>query len=232
MSRDALELDSKNARQNAIARMGLPMLSLGPRVAALARTKGDSTKGDDDARTKNGRRRRRREKNIANESKNNKRFPSRMSFPDVFPDFTVSEVEPEESMEDVGRKGRSEEKIYVWKRGIALEEKKVPRENQAKIDALYPKKEKDKAPASFRDARDILRTYAKSREEEMLEPTSIMSKALLFATVFAYALGLVLTTHRGVVDLSPPAPIECEKSDAECTRETLPKRVEVFVSLD
>ncbi len=137
-----------------------------------------------------------------------------------------------------------EEKIYVWKRGIALEEKKVPRENQAKIDALYPKtttttKEKESSSSLYYrrvDARDILRTYAKTREEEdalllSKQPTSIASKLLLFATVFAYAVGFALTTHRGVVDLSPPAPIECEKSDAECTEETLPKRVEVFVSL-
>ena len=144
--------------------------------------------------------------------------------------------------DDEDDKEDKEEKIYVWKRGIALEEKKVPRENQAKIDALYPKttttKEKESSSLYYRrvDARDILRTYAKTREEEdalllSKQPTSIASKLLLFATVFAYAVGFALTTHRGVVDLSPPAPIECEKSDAECTEETLPKRVEVFVSL-
>jgi len=126
----------------------------------------------------------------------------------------------------------------------------VVRENQAKIDALYPKtltkegKESSSSSSSSSlyhrrrrvDARDILRTYAKTREEEdalllSKQPTSIASKLLLFATVFAYAVGFALTTHRGVVDLSLPAPIECEKSDAECTEETLPKRVEVFVSL-
>ena len=64
-----------------------------------------------------------------------------------------------------------------------------------------------------------------------MKQTSIASQLLLFATVFAYAVGFAVTTHRGVVDLSTPAPIECEKSDAECTEETLPKRVEVFVSL-
>ena len=149
----------------------------------------------------------------------------------------TNEDDDDEDKED------KEEKIYVWKRGIALEEKKVPRENQAKIDALYPKtttttKEKESSSLYYRrvDARDILRTYAKTREEEdalllSKQPTSIASKLLLFATVFAYAVGFALTTHRGVVDLSPPAPIECEKSDAECTEETLPKRVEVFVSL-
>ena len=164
-----------------------------------------------------------------------------LSFPEdvvVFPKdvfFSTSEKNTED-------KAKKEEKIYVWKRGIALEEKKVPRENQAKIDALYPKttttKEKESSSLYYRrvDARDILRTYAKTREEEdalllSKQPTSIASKLLLFATVFAYAVGFALTTHRGVVDLSPPAPIECEKSDAECTEETLPKRVEVFVSL-
>ena len=57
----------------------------------------------------------------------------------------------------------------------------------------------------------------------------MLSKALLFATVFAYALGLVLTTHRGVVDLSSPAPIECEREEVECDEKMLPERVEVFV---
>ena len=166
-----------------------------------------------------------------------------LSFPEdvvVFPKdvfFSTSEKNTED-------KAKKEEKIYVWKRGIALEEKKVPRENQAKIDALYPKtttttKEKESSSSLYYrrvDARDILRRYAKTREEEdalllSKQPTSIASKLLLFATVFAYAVGFALTTHRGVVDLSPPAPIECEKSDAECTEETLPKRVEVFVSL-
>ena len=52
---------------------------------------------------------------------------------------------------------------------------------------------------------------------------------MLFATVFAYALGLVLTTHRGVVDLSSPAPIECERGEVECDEKMLPERVEVFV---
>ena len=46
---------------------------------------------------------------------------------------------------------------------------------------------------------------------------------------FAYALGLVLTTHRGVVDLSSPAPIECERGEVECDEKMLPERVEVFV---
>ena len=165
-------------------------------------------------KTNDGRRRRRKRKRKSNDT---------------------NEDDKEDDKED------KEEKIYVWKRGIALEEKKVPRENQAKIDALYPKtttKEKESSSLYYRrvDARDILRTYAKTREEEdalllSKQPTSIASKLLLFATVFAYAVGFALTTHRGVVDLSPPAPIECEKSDAECTEETLPKRVEVFVSL-
>ena len=161
-----------------------------------------------------------------------------LSFPEdvvVFPDVFFSTSE--ESTED---KAKKEEKIYVWKRGIALEEKTVVRENQAKIDALYPKKEgKESSSSSLYhrrrrvDARDILRTYAKTREEEdALKQTSIASQLLLFATVFAYAVGFAVTTHRGVVDLSTPAPIECEKSDAECTEETLPKRVEVFVSLE
>ena len=168
-----------------------------------------------------------------------------LSFPDdvvVFPKdvfFSTSEKNTED-------KAKKEEKIYVWKRGIALEEQTVVRENQAKIDALYPKtltkegKESSSSSSSSSlyhrrrrvDARDILRTYAKTREEEdALKQTSIASQLLLFATVFAYAVGFAVTTHRGVVDLSTPAPIECEKSDAECTEETLPKRVEVFVSL-
>ena len=168
-----------------------------------------------------------------------------LSFPEdvvVFPKdvfFSTSEKNTED-------KAKKEEKIYVWKRGIALEEKMVVRENQAKIDALYPKtltkegKESSSSSSSSSlyhrrrrvDARDILRTYAKTREEEdALKQTSIASQLLLFATVFAYAVGFAVTTHRGVVDLSTPAPIECEKSDAECTEETLPKRVEVFVSL-
>ena len=167
-----------------------------------------------------------------------------LSFPEdvvVFPKdvfFSTSEKNTED-------KAKKEEKIYVWKRGIALEEKTVIRENQAKIDALYPKtltkegKESSSSSSSSLyhrrrrvDARDILRTYAKTREEEdALKQTSIASQLLLFATVFAYAVGFAVTTHRGVVDLSTPAPIECEKSDAECTEETLPKRVEVFVSL-
>ncbi len=154
-------------------------------------------------------------------------------FTDVF--FSTSEESTEED-------AKKEEKIYVWKRGIALEEKTVVRENQAKIDALYPKtltkegKESCSSSSLYRrrrvDARDILRKYVKTREEEdALKQTSIASQLLLFATVFAYAVGFAVTTHRGVVDLSTPAPIECEKSDAECTEETLPKRVEVFVSL-
>jgi hypothetical protein len=40
---------------------------------------------------------------------------------------------------------------------------------------------------------------------------------------------LVLTTHRGVVDLSSPAPIECEREEVECDEKMLPERVEVFV---
>ena len=169
-----------------------------------------------------------------------------LSFPEdvvVFPkDVFFSKTSEEKNTED---KAKKEEKIYVWKRGIALEEKTVIRENQAKIDALYPKtltkegKESSSSSSSSLyhrrrrvDARDILRTYAKTREEEdALKQTSIASQLLLFATVFAYAVGFAVTTHRGVVDLSTPAPIECEKSDAECTEETLPKRVEVFVSL-
>jgi len=171
-----------------------------------------------------------------------------LSFPEdvvVFPKdvfFSKTSLEEKNTEDDDAKK---EEKIYVWKRGIALEEKTVVRENQAKIDALYPKtltKEGKESSSSFSsslyhrrrrvDARDILRTYAKTREEEdALKQTSIASQLLLFATVFAYAVGFAVTTHRGVVDLSTPAPIECEKSDAECTEETLPKRVEVFVSL-
>ena len=165
-----------------------------------------------------------------------------LSFPEdvvVFPKdvFFSKTSEEKNTLED---KAKKEEKIYVWKRGIALEEKTVVRENQAKIDALYPKKEGKESSSSSSlyhrrrrvDARDILRTYAKTREEEdALKQTSIASQLLLFATVFAYAVGFAVTTHRGVVDLSTPAPIECEKSDAECTEETLPKRVEVFVSL-
>ena len=168
-----------------------------------------------------------------------------LSFPEdvvVFPKdvfFSKTSLEEKNTEDDDAKK---EEKIYVWKRGIALEEKTVVRENQAKIDALYPKtltKEGKESSSSslYRrrrrvDARDILRKYAKTREEEdALKQTSIASQLLLFATVFAYAVGFAVTTHRGVVDLSTPAPIECEKSDAECTEETLPKRVEVFVSL-
>tara|TARA_B100001769_G_scaffold273814_1_gene270804 strand:+ start:36 stop:557 length:522 start_codon:yes stop_codon:yes gene_type:complete len=170
-----------------------------------------------------------------------------LSFPEdvvVFPKdvfFSKTSLEEKNTEDDDAKK---EEKIYVWKRGIALEEKTVVRENQAKIDALYPKtltkegKESSSSSSSLYhrrsrvDARDILRTYAKTREEEdALKQTSIASQLLLFATVFAYAVGFAVTTHRGVVDLSTPAPIECEKSDAECTEETLPKRVEVFVSL-
>ena len=171
-----------------------------------------------------------------------------LSFPEdvvVFPKdvFFSKTSEEKNTLED---KAKKEEKIYVWKRGIALEEQTVVRENQAKIDALYPKtltkegKESSSSSSSSSlyhrrrrvDARDILRTYAKTREEEdALKQTSIASQLLLFATVFAYAVGFAVTTHRGVVDLSTPAPIECEKSDAECTEETLPKRVEVFVSL-
>ena len=168
-----------------------------------------------------------------------------LSFPEdvvVFPKdvFFSKTSEEKNTLED---KAKKEEKIYVWKRGIALEEQTVVRENQAKIDALYPKtltkegKESSSSSSLYHrrrrvDARDILRTYAKTREEEdALKQTSIASQLLLFATVFAYAVGFAVTTHRGVVDLSTPAPIECEKSDAECTEETLPKRVEVFVSL-
>ena len=171
-----------------------------------------------------------------------------LSFPEdvvVFPKdvfFSKTSLEEKNTEDDDAKK---EEKIYVWKRGIALEEQTVVRENQAKIDALYPKtltkegKESSSSSSSSLyhrrrrvDARDILRKYAKTREEEdALKQTSIASQLLLFATVFAYAVGFAVTTHRGVVDLSTPAPIECEKSDAECTEETLPKRVEVFVSL-
>ena len=169
-----------------------------------------------------------------------------LSFPEdvvVFPKDVFFSTSEKNTLED---KAKKEEKIYVWKRGIALEEQTVVRENQAKIDALYPKtltkegkESSSSSPSSSLyhrrrrvDARDILRTYAKTREEEdALKQTSIASQLLLFATVFAYAVGFAVTTHRGVVDLSTPAPIECEKSDAECTEETLPKRVEVFVSL-
>ena len=193
-------------------------------AAFFARTT-TTTKGEED----NNARRRKEKKTTTMEDAHGRRRRRRKS------NDTNEDDDDEDDEEDI-----KEEKIYVWKRGIALEEKKVPRENQAKIDALYPKtttttKEKESSSSLYYrrvDARDILRTYAKTREEEdALKQTSIASQLLLFATVFAYAVGFAVTTHRGVVDLSTPAPIECEKSDAECTEETLPKRVEVFVSL-
>jgi hypothetical protein len=173
----------------------------------------------------------------------------RYAIPNFFPDLNDVAFEPEETIEEIGRRPKPEEeeeeeeeekKIYVWKRGMELEEKKVVRENQAKIDALYNPPSALKTSTSTREAKrerreetkDILGKYAKAKEEETRETPSMASRALLFATVFAYALGLVLTTHRGVVDLSTPAPMECEVGDAACTKETLPKRVEVFVSLD
>jgi hypothetical protein len=173
----------------------------------------------------------------------------RYAIPNFFPDLNDVAFEPEETIEEIGRRPKPEEeedseeeekKIYVWKRGMELEEKKVVRENQAKIDALYNPPSALKTSTSTREAKrerreetkDILGKYAKAKEEETRETPSMASRALLFATVFAYALGLVLTTHRGVVDLSTPAPMECEAGDATCTKETLPKRVEVFVSLD
>jgi len=173
----------------------------------------------------------------------------RYAIPNFFPDLNDVAFEPEETIEEIGRRPKPEEdseeeekKIYVWKRGMELEEKKVVRENQAKIDALYnpPSALKTSSTSTIREAKrerreetkDILGKYAKAKEEETRETPSMASRALLFATVFAYALGLVLTTHRGVVDLSTPAPMECEAGDAACTKETLPKRVEVFVSLD
>ena len=173
----------------------------------------------------------------------------RYAIPNFFPDLNDVAFEPEETIEEIGRRPKPEEdseeeekKIYVWKRGMELEEKKVVRENQAKIDALYnpPSTLKTSTSTTIREAKrerreetkDILGKYAKAKEEETRETPSVASRALLFATVFAYALGLVLTTHRGLVDLSTPAPMECEAGDAACTKETLPKRVEVFVSLD
>ena len=169
----------------------------------------------------------------------------RYAIPNFFPDLNDA-FEPEETIEEIGRRPPEEEeeeeekKIYVWKRGMELEEKKVVRENQAKIDALYNPPSALKTTSTTREekrerreeTKDILGKYAKAKEEETRETPSMASRALLFATVFAYALGLVLTTHRGVVDLSTPAPMECEAGDAACTKETLPKRVEVFVSLD
>jgi len=171
----------------------------------------------------------------------------RYAIPNFFPDLNDVAFEPEETIEEIGRRRPPEEeeeeeekKIYVWKRGMELEEKKVVRENQAKIDALYNPPSALKTTSTTREekrerreeTKDILGKYAKAKEEETRETPSMASRALLFATVFAYALGLVLTTHRGVVDLSTPAPMECEAGDAACTKETLPKRVEVFVSLD
>ena len=86
-----------------------------------------------------------------------------------FPKMSLSSS-GENTLED---KAKKEEKIYVWKRGIALEEQTVVRENQAKIDALYPKtltkegKESSSSSSSSSsslyhrrrrvDARDILR---------------------------------------------------------------------------
>ena len=171
----------------------------------------------------------------------------RYAIPNFFPDLNDVAFEPEETIEEIGRRRPPEEeeeeeekKIYVWKRGMELEEKKVVRENQAKIDALYNPPSALKTTSTTREekrerreeTKDILGKYAKAKEEETRETPSMASRALLFATVFAYALGLVLTTHRGLVDLSTPAPMECEAGDAACTKETLPKRVEVFVSLD
>ncbi|CAL6442295.1 unnamed protein product [Bathycoccus prasinos] len=144
--------------------------------------------------------------------------------------------------EDENEEENEKKMIYVWKKGMELEERKVVRENQEKIDALYPKKkmssddDSDDSKSPRREAREILGDFARTRFEEETEneqkyagPQSMLSKALLFATVFAYALGLVLTTHRGVVDLSSPAPIECERGEVECDEKMLPERVEVFV---
>jgi hypothetical protein len=190
----------------------------------------------------------------------------RYSIPNFFPDFMNDDFNPEdakETMEEIGRNRPREGKegnvddenedenrednekkmIYVWKKGMELEERKVVRENQEKIDALYPKKKKmssdddsDDSKSPRREAREILGDFARTRFEEETENEqkyagvqSMLSKALLFATVFAYALGLVLTTHRGVVDLSSPAPIECERGEVECDEKMLPERVEVFV---
>ena len=189
----------------------------------------------------------------------------RYSIPNFFPDF-INDFNPEdaeETMEEIGRnrpRGKEEgdlddenedgnreednekKMIYVWKKGMELEERKVVRENQEKIDALYPKKkmssndDSDDSKSPRREAREILGDFARTRFEEETENEqkyagvqSMLSKALLFATVFAYALGLVLTTHRGVVDLSSPAPIECERGEVECDEKMLPERVEVFV---
>ena len=89
----------------------------------------------------------------------------RYSIPNFFPDF-MNDFNPEdakETMEEIGRNRPREGKegdlddenedenreednekkmIYVWKKGMELEERKVVRENQEKIDALYPKKKK------------------------------------------------------------------------------------------
>ena len=152
------------------------------------------------------------------------------------------EEDNEKKDKDNEKKDNEKKMIYVWKKGMELEERKVVRENQEKIDALYPKKkmssddDSDDSKSPRREAREILGDFARTRFEEETENEqkyagvqSMLSKALLFATVFAYALGLVLTTHRGVVDLSSPAPIECERGEVECDEKMLPERVEVFV---
>jgi hypothetical protein len=219
----------------------------GGRESFLRSTSGEeempSSSGDDDDESDDGKKKKNKNRMVKITVKGEEVI--RYAIPNFFPDLNDVAFEPEETIEEIGRRRPPEEeeekKIYVWKRGMELEEKKVVRENQAKIDALYnPPSALTTSTTTTREekrerreeTKDILGKYAKAKEEETRETPSMASRALLFATVFAYALGLVLTTHRGVVDLSTPAPMECEAGDATCTKETLPKRVEVFVSLD
>ena len=227
------------------------------RIRARPRASSSSENNDN----KNARRKRKREVKVTVKDKEILRYSVPNFFPDFINDFNPEDAE--ETMEEIGRRSRREGKegdlddenedeneednekkmIYVWKKGMELEERKVVRENQEKIDALYPKMKKseeeedsDDSKSPRREAREILGDFARTRFEEETENEqkyagvqSMLSKALLFATVFAYALGLVLTTHRGVVDLSSPAPIECERGEVECDEKMLPERVEVFV---
>ena len=224
----------------------------------IVRPRASSTSENND--NKNAQRKRKREVKVTVKDKEILRYSVPNFFPDFMNDFNPEDAE--ETMEEIGRRSRrggkegdlddenedeneedNEKKmIYVWKKGMELEERKVVRENQEKIDALYPKMkmssddDSDDSKSPRRDAREILGDFARTRFEEETENEqkyagvqSMLSKALLFATVFAYALGLVLTTHRGVVDLSSPAPIECERGEVECDEKMLPERVEVFV---
>ena len=213
---------------------------------ASGATSGEQSSGDDES--DDGKKKKKKKNNRMVKITVKGEEVIRYAIPNFFPDLNDVAFEPEETIEEIGRPpppeeedSEEEKKIYVWKRGMELEEKKVVRENQAKIDALYNPPSALKTPTTTtrevkrerrEETKDILGKYAKAKEEETRETPSMASRALLFATVFAYALGLVLTTHRGVVDLSTPAPMECEAGDAACTKETLPKRVEVFVSLD